>query len=194
MREGIKLFSATIDPNTGTWVSQQSGTFEVDDLGATGNSLMLKIVAEDKDHDTTNTKVDCTLPATPTVQGLTVLEHGLTSDADLSASAVFEVPAGYTIVGATHTDPDHSNITVSEDGVYTYNLTHATMQKLADKGITFTAGNQVELDGSKGWVHQDSAPGDTHSVWTNASENLSVTTANNEEADNAAKTILLHNS
>ena len=67
-------------------------------------------------------------------------------------------------------------------------------RQLADKGITFTAGNQVELDGSKGWVHQDSAPGDTHSVWTNASENLSVTTANNEEADNAAKTILLHNS
>ena len=85
-----------------------------------------------------------------------------------------------------------SNIEVIIKGDGAESLTD--MQKLADKGITFTAGNQVELDGSKGWVHQDSAPGDTHSVWTNASENLSVTTANNEEADNAAKTILLHNS
>ena len=86
-----------------------------------------------------------------------------------------------------------SSIEVIIKGAGVDNLTD--MKALADKGITFNADNQVELDHSKGWEHQASAPGDTHSVWTNASANLTVTTANNEEAADAAKTILLtHNS
>ena len=69
------------------------------------------------------------------------------------------------------------------------------MQKLADKGITFDAGNKVELDASKGWAVDAGSSTSEHSVWTNASEHLTVTTAVNEDtAAAAAKTILLtHN-
>ncbi len=66
------------------------------------------------------------------------------------------------------------------------------MQKLADKGITFGADNKVELDASKGWAVDHANSTSEHSVWTNASEHLSVTTATNEDAAaDAAKTILL---
>ena len=65
---GQVLFTATIDPTTGKWVSQQYGPFEVSDDNPNANNLSLKIVTTDGDGDTTSTSatVPCSLPVAPT--------------------------------------------------------------------------------------------------------------------------------